>query len=996
MSTYSEDNLDVAVIGMSARFPMAKNVKEFWENIIQGKDCITRDKSKNKINYIAAYGKVEDIEYFDADFFGFNSREAMNSDPQQRFMLEGIYEALEDAGYNSNKYKGKIGLYSTCDEHLYIWNCLMREMGDWYLNYHLSEFNLDGTFNTLIAYKLNLQGPCVLSKYACASSLAAIHQAYQGLLNYECDMAVAGGVCLEPEQEGYNCFDSTVSRSGYTKSFDEEADGMVRGSGQGIVILKRLEDALKDNDKIIALIKGTNLNNDGNRKVGFSAPSVQGQEEAILDALTIANVKPSEVGYFETHGTGTVLGDTVELRALKNVFMENPKDEKVYIGSVKSNIGHTSTASGVANFVKACLMLNKKIIPASINFIKPNSELLEEDCPVVVNNKLRNWESNKTRIAGVSSFGMGGANAIVILSEYQQEPRSRQMSEEELFVISAKTDISLKNYRLKLAEFLRENDVNLKDMAYTLQVGRGDFEKKFYTVCGDKNRLIESLESIDNKRSITNNSKNKKKIVFAFSGAGSHGDTIGKELYESNNIFKKEMDTCLIIAKEITGEDFKQYYVSYDGTKKDLSDNQLAGMIITFAAGYSLAKVWIESGVKPDIIVGHSLGEYIGACISGVFTLETALKVIIKRAELFTKLPEGSMLGVALTKEKLEPMLTEGVTIGAENGNKRFLVTGLMPHIKHFEDILEQNKISYLRLPVNRAGHCPAVNEISDEFREVLKEVSFGVATIPIVSTYTGNLVKENQMSTADYWINQMMNPVKFGSAIKEIAAEDDLIFIEIGLSDQLTELIRKTIVGNKSLSALSSIKEFKAPNSREGFLNAVGKLYCKDVEIYWEKLYDQKPYRVSLPTYQFDRKPYWKYKKYINGENNTVILGDTKQVSNVDETGKTEEDLSECRNSTDKVLKEIIKEVLGVEEISIYDDLYECGFDSLSVVFVTSKVETILGKRISMKDIYSITTIAELSDLLETKEVEVDVSDNENEVVQNPSKDIDDIFGEI
>ncbi|MFT8349951.1 beta-ketoacyl synthase N-terminal-like domain-containing protein [Clostridium saccharoperbutylacetonicum] len=996
MCADAENNLDVAIIGMSARLPKASNVEEFWQNILQGKDCITRDKSKDKLNYVGAYGKLDNIECFDADFFDFNKREAMNLDPQQRFMFEGIYEALEDAGYNSDKYDGKVGLYSTYDEQLYIWNYLMRQKGDWYLNYHLAEINLGGTFSTRIAYKFNFQGPCIMSKYACASSLAAIHQAYQGLLNYECDMAVAGGVCIEPQQDGCVSLDTTISRSGYTKAFDEEADGLVKASGMGVIILKRLEDAVKDHDNIIAILKGTNVNNDGNRKVGFSAPSVQGQEEVISDALAIADIEPSEVGYFETHGTGTVLGDSVELRALKNVFQENNEDEKVYIGSVKSNIGHTSTASGVINVIKASLMLKEKMMPPSINFKKPNSELLEEGCPVVVNDRLRKWESNKTRIAGTSSFGMGGANAIAILSEYEQEPHENILKK-ELFVVSGKTEDALKNNCLKLAEYLEKKDVNLEDMAYTLQVGRGNLEKKYYAVSDNKNDLIKKLKMIDKKGPTSNGEKAKKKIAFAFSGSGSHKYSIGKELYESNNIFKREMDKCFDIIKNISGQDLKEYYKNYDFEKDDLSDEHVTGMLITFIVGYSLAKLWNEIGVKPDIIIGHSLGEYIGACIAGIFTLETAIKIIIKRTELFGTLPEGRMLAVAAPKEKIEELLTEGVTIGAENGSKRFLVTGLISDIENFENVLKENKLSYSKLPVVRAGHCSVVNKISDDFRQVLKEVKFEKSTISIVSTLTGNILKNNEISTIDYWIDQMCSPVKFYDAIKETALQNDIIFIEIGSSNQLTELIRKIILSNKSISAISSLKELKAEDSREGFLNAVGKLYSKNIEIDWDKLYNKKPYRISLPTYQFDRKVFWRYKPYFVGEKNEVLSSDTEEVSIINEEKESVEKSLKCDNITEKVLKDIFKDIFGVDEISIYDDIYEFGFDSLSVALVTSKIETALGKKISMKEIYSITTISELIEIIDNKEVECNTFENEEVKEEKDTiKNINDIFDEI
>lgn len=978
MSSSEENNYEVAIVGISARYPKSPNVAAFWDNIEHGRDCITREPEKNKEPYVAAYGKIDNIKEFDADFFGMNQREAAIADPQQRFLLEGVYEALEDAGYNSLRYSGKIGLYSSCDEHIYVWNCIQQEQGSWYQNYELSKIYADGTFNTQIAYKLNLQGPAVLLKYACASSLTAVHYAYQGLLNYECDMAIAGGVSIEPEQEGYYCYDATLSRSGYTRTFDANADGFVPGAGQGVIVLKRLEEAIEDHDHIYAVIKGTNVNNDGNRKAGLPAPSVQGQEEAILDVLDLAGVSADDVDYFETHGTATVLGDSVELRALKNVFDGRASKDKVYIGSVKTNIGHTNVASGIANVIKVALMMQHNKLVPSLYYETPNDELTEADCPLEVIQTSGPWPREKRAVAGVSAFGLGGANAIAVLAQAPEIKRKEEIKKSHVFVLSGKTQKALEENAVNLAKYLENNEISLEDAAYTLQVGRGEFKyrKSFVADCR------ESLRVALKKPMAVKGQDGRKKIVFVFSGSGSQGETIGKECYLSFPVFKEAVDQCFHYAGKILGEDLHEDFLQYEEKKAEFEQNPKKGMILTFTIGYALAKLWESIGVIPDVILGHSLGEYIGASIAGIFTIEEAMTVIAKRAELFDKLPEGTMLNVALSKEEIEPLLPKGVSIGAENDKKRVMLTGLKEDVEQIYPVLKEKKILYSKLGVNRAGHCDSVNMIRDEFKEVLSKVKFAPANIPIVSSYLAKYTDNSEMETADYWLEQMSHPVAFYDSVQMLAKEDNVCFLEIGSSSQMTMLIRKSIKGNSSKIAVSSLAETKTDDAREGFLTAVGKLWEAGLQIKWEACYENLPYRISLPTYAFQRKSYWRYKKIFRNEENFEIKTDNETESSIEQEINPKQD---CRNAMDQTIISIFKEVLGLEQISIYENLYELGFDSLSTVLITSKIERSIGEKITMNEIYSVTTILEISDLL-TAKVEA----------KKKTKDVNDLFEDL
>ena len=979
MNTQEISDYDVAIIGMSGRFPMASNIEQFWSNIINGKDCISREPEKNNRNYIAAYGKLDNIEYFDADFFNMTRREALDSDPQQRFLLEGIYEALEDAGCNLKNYDGRVGLFASCDEHVYVWNYIMTQPGDWHDNYHQFMFNCDGTFLTKIAYKLNLQGPTMLVKYACASSLAAIHVAYEGLLNYDYDIAVAGGVSIEPEQDGYYTSDQTLSRGGVVRSFDKKADGFVPGHAQGVIIMKRLKDAIKDHDHIISVIKGTSANNDGNRKVGFAAPSVSGQEECIWDALSISNSEIDDISYIETHGTATVLGDSVELRALKNVFYE--KKDPLMIGSVKANIGHTNAAAGVSNIIKVSLMLKNKVLPPSINFDEPNDELLEKGCPIKVNDKLIPWEANKTRMAAISAFGMGGANAIAVLSEYIGKNQSDITNEKRLFVVSAKTDTALNNNCEKLKEYFEKKEVQITDAAYTLQVGREHFQKRYSFIASNKEEALNKLNKKINPSTISKN----RNIIFAVTGSGSLGESIGYELYKENKIFKEELDNCFKIIKDKYNIDCKKSFLELKEGITETLKSPVINMLLTYSVGYCIGKLWINIGVEPDVLIGHSLGEYICATLAGIFSLDEALKLIVSRATLFEKLPEGRMLSVLAKKEDVEPILPEGVTIGAINAEKRLMLTGYVNDIEKAKEILREHKITSIMLNVARAGHCEIVRSICDDYEKILNEIKFKPAKYKIFSSCLAKFNENNEMSTPQYWINQLCEPVLFYKSVQKLASENT-IWIEIGTSDQLTPCIRKTIIKDKTSKVVPSVTLEKG-DTNAGFLSAIGKLWESGHEFDWDIFYKEQPYKTQLPTYSFERKPYWRYKKVTNG---TAIIEEKSEFVEEKNTESSFNEVTQARNELDKVLIRIFKDALELESLNIYEDLFELGFDSLTIVIILKQIETELNKTITLKEIYNYTNIAQISDYIST--LDETVADKES-IEDINKKSIDDLF---
>ena len=980
-----EDSLDIAVIGMSARVPKAKNYREFWKNICEGKDCITRNEALKKPNFIAAYGKLDDIEYFDADFFGIKAAEAMNIDPQQRCIMEGIYQALEDAGYTSDGYKGKIGLFLTSDEHLYIWNYLMRTKGEWLLNYHESELYLDGTFSTFIAYHFNIQGPCAITRYACASSLACLHNAYQALLNYECDMAIVGGVNIEPEQEGCNYYASTVSQSGYLRPFDENADGLIKASGQGVVILKRIADAYNDHDNIVALVKGTCVNNDGNRKAGFAAPSVQGQTEAIATALSLAEVKPAQVGYFESHGTATVLGDTVELRALKNVFSSGDRKEPLMIGSVKSNIGHTSTASGVINIIKTAMMLrNKKLVP-TINHKTPNSELRTEGCPLKVNTEYRDWESDEDRIAGISAIGMGGANAIAVLSEYKDERKTEKNNNSQLFIFSAKKKESLDMVIGDMREFFAgNNDTDMEDAAYTLQTGRGSFDEKFFVTARTAGELSDRLSAYSKSLGTDMSGSD---VIFVFGGAGTQSDEMCLSLYNTIPEFKKYADECFDIYEKCTGIPVKERYISGEMQHSEKEEERF---MLLFTVEYALAKYWSSLGINAECMIGHSFGEYAAACIAGVFSLEDAIRILIERGKLYSEIPEGAMLSVSADREKIETLLENGITVSAENGRNRIMLSGTAEAIDSFSAKLSAMKINNSRLPVNKAGHCEMVSVISDRFRKVLEGISFSPAKIEMIPT-CHNIEREKAHVTPDYWIKQMETTVEFRKAVREAADKyPNAIFIEISAVNQLNDLVKREVGINKGYATAASVSRGEFSDDREAFLNTVGKMWSCGIAIDWEKLYTSKPYKTALPTYRFSGKPYWRYKKYTVTDNAGIVTEDNFHA--VSDKDMSITPAANKMTDTEKAIWSIINEITGFEEFDTEPDLYELGMDSLSAVLLVSKIESVLHKKIGMQEVYSSHTVKDMAAVLDRTEETIADAPEETADLSEP-EDINALF---
>ncbi len=888
MSGADTFSYDIAVIGMAGRFPGARNVEEFWRNLREGVESVSffsdeellgrgvSAESLSDADYVKAGAVVEDAEQFDAPFFNFTPREAEMTDPQHRLFLEHAWQALETAGYDAEKYAGRIGVFAGESVNSYLLHNLLpqREL-----------IESVGVFQTLIgndrdhlatqtAYRLNLKGPCLNIQTACSTSLVAVHVACQSLLNRECDMALAGGVSVGvPQGQGALYQEGgIVSPDGHCRAFDARAGGTVKGSGVGVVVLKRLSDALADGDCIEAVIKGSAVNNDGSLKVGYTAPSVEGQAGVIEEALAAASVEAASIGYVEAHGTGTALGDPIEIAALTQAFgLEGDAQGSCAVGSLKTNIGHLDAAAGVAGLIKTVLSLKHREIPPSLHFEQPNPNIDFSRTPFYVNTKLSAWESNGApRRAGVSSFGIGGTNAHVVVEEAPAREPSGASRTHRLLTFSAKTAAALENMTANLASYLKERpEVELADVAYTLQLGRRDFAHRRAFVCRDAREAVGVLESADAGRTQSGvHEGTAPSVVFMFPGQGSQYTRMGRELYESEPTFRREVERCAgVLGAEASLDLLGALYG--DADTDEAAAARLVQTAVTqpalFVVEYALAKTLMEWGVRPAAMIGHSVGEYVAACLAGVFSLEDALRLVSARGRLMQQMPAGAMLAVPLSEQGLLPYLSERVSVAAINGPTMCVVSGAPAEIQNTEARLAAEGVASSRLHTSHAYHSEMMQPVVGQFELEVAAIRLHAPRVPFISTLTGTWIKPEEATDAAYWSRQLRAPVRFAAGVAELLKEHGRILLEVGPGRSLSTLARQQQNGSKQNGSagrlvLSTLARPRAKESElRGLLETLGRLWVAGIAVDWETFYfGQRRRRVTLPTYPFERKRHW------------------------------------------------------------------------------------------------------------------------------------------
>ncbi|AVM22922.1 type I polyketide synthase [Bacillus pumilus] len=862
--------LEVAVVGMACRFPGAKNIHHFWDNLANGREFITffskeelleagvEKEALDHEQYVRAKGAVDQHDHFDADFFGYSQREAEVMDPQIRMFHEVAWESLEDAGYNPETYQEPIGLFGAASANLY-WQAASMLMRTNHSSEQFAAVQLtDKDFmNTKVSYKLNLKGPSVAVDTACSSSLTAIHMAARALITGECKMALAGGVTITtPHKKGYMYQEGMImSPDGHCRAFDEQAEGTVGGEGCGVVVLKSLKQALKDKDHIYGVIKGSAYNNDGGRKVGYTAPSIEGQSEVIKKALNISRVEAESISYIEAHGTGTTLGDPVEIESLKKAF-QTDKKQFCAIGSVKTNIGHLDSAAGVAGFIKTALSLYHQILPPSLHYKKPNPKIDFESSPFYVNTTPVPWTKTEQPLrAGVSSFGVGGTNVHLIMEEAPAADKPSVERDHELMVISARSKQAVQKSAEQMTSYLKEQKrVTLSEAAFTLQEGRKHFPYR-QAFLADPDRTFQSAGQ-------PQKAFQQPAVVWMFSGQGAQYVNMGKDLYEKDPEFKQMLQKCFAIILSLSGVEIEN--VLYPTTEEEfikaeqLMQQTSYTQIILFSFEYALASKLMGLGIRPHYFIGHSIGEITAACVAGIIHLEDAIRIVLKRGSLMQKMPRGEMAGVSLSAEEIEHDLPEGVELSAVNSSQLSVVSGSSERLQIYLEQAEKRGASVQTLKTSHAFHTSMMAEASEQFKHVLSEITYQQGEIPILSNVTGNWLTNEQASSPDYWASHIRQPVLFSQGLETLLGLGEVVFIEVGPGHTLTQFVKRheDYDVNKA-AAVSLVRHPKEQAADDEYMKkAIGKLWSFGVEPNWSAVRKEKaPYRVSLPTYPFEHQ---------------------------------------------------------------------------------------------------------------------------------------------
>lgn len=959
---------EVAIIGMAGRFPGASSIDELWEILSNGKETISffkpdeLDKTipkslRNDPLYVKARGIVPSAKEFDAKFFGINPKLAEAMDPQQRLFLEIAWEALEQTGYLPKHYKGNIGVYAGTGTNTYYKNNifpnteLLNQIGHLQVN----TVNEKDYIATRTAYHLNLKGPAVSIHSACSTSLLAIAEAVKAIRNGQCDIALAGGSSVtSPINSGHLYQEgSMLSSDGHCRSFDTEAKGTVFSDGAGVVLLKNMEAAISDGDYIYGKIKGVGINNDGGAKGSFTAPSVDGQADAISRALNDAKVSPSTISYVETHGTATPLGDPIEIEGLHNAFGKQNTNNYCAIGSIKSNMGHLTAAAGVAGLIKTILSIDYKQIPPSLGFKKPNPSINFKNSPFFVNTKLRDWNIGEgVRRAGISSFGVGGTNVHIIVEEHIM---NRKVSDKgrsvQLLPWSAKSETSLKNYGNELANFIKNNSsVSLADLSYTLKITKDSFKHRKFILAGTNIEASEKL--LKEETNISSYSTELKiipnEIIFLFPGQGSQFLNMGKALYLHENVFRKAVDTCNEFLISNFKIDIKQIIYSEDNSIK--AENKLKNTRFTqpalFVVEYALAKLWMSWGIQPTVFCGHSIGEFVGAHLAGIFSLEDALKLITIRGKLVSELPKGSMLSIRLSKKELDQVLPNTLSIAAINSDKLCVVSGLESDIHDFSITLKKQNIPCQLLATNHAFHSAMMNPILETFNKEVEKIKLNAPKIPIISTVTGTFLTDSEAINPEYWTNHLRETVQFSKAMDSILKLDDSILLEVGPGKVLTTLARqkRALKSRIVLSSLTIPK--KDEDAYPELLNTLGQLWLNGIEPNWNNFYKgQLRQKLRLPTYIFDRKPCWVDPIEYNQPTNINTLNTDIPLSKLDPLTEDTNKITPMRKPI--ILKKISELILNASGIELENSDYnynflELGLDSLILtqIAITCKKE--------------------------------------------------------
>ncbi len=969
ISANVEQSKNIAIIGMAARFPGAKNLDEFWNNLVEAKDISSvfspdelqasgiDPKEFKDPDYVPKGIFLEDAACFDAAFFGYLPKEAALMDPQHRIFLECAYHALEDAGYKPQRNHLKIGVFGGVARNTYLINNVLTHP-----NYFKSidDFQLGITLEkdfpaTRVAYKLNLKGPAINIQTACSTSGVAVHLACQSILTGDSDMTIVGGGRIQPplasghlHKEGH-----ALSPDAYCRTFDEQANGMVRGHGMAFIVLKKLEKAIADGDHIHAVIKGTAINNDGSEKIGFTAPSIQGQSEVIIRAYQNANINPETVSYIEAHGTGTAIGDPIEFSGLSKAFGTFTSQKQFcHIGSVKANIGHLDAGACVAGIIKTILAMQHKAIPPLMHFQKANPQLNIGQSPFIINKKTIHWKKGEhPRRAGVSSFGLGGTNAHIVLEEASPSIKKDSEKSHQLLLFSAKSETALMRIKEQYSNYFDNNKKPFSTIAHTLQVGRRHFENRFFLIAKDAEDAKQKFTDPEAAQLFYKKAKEKnQKIAFLFPGGGAQYTSMGFELFQQEPLFKKSVLECLDILKEDYQLDYFDilYPKNQEQRNRPITD-PLEGITLLFTVEYATAKLWESWGIVPSELIGHSLGEYTAACISGVFSLRAALGIVATRGKLFQTLKGGGMLSVALPEKDLQKYLYKDISIAAINKPDNCVLSGSNAALDQIQEVLVSLDISHSRLHISVAAHSAIVEPILEEFGKYLEGVKFSPPKIPLISNVSGRFADSEKIQTPSYWLDHLKQTVRFSDGIETLLNLENRILLETGPGQTLSTFTRQHPAKKDNQLVLASIRHPKEPTNDYAFiLKSIGQLWLSGVDIQWSALHHHLPGRIPLPKYPFERTRHW-----INPKHQKII----ESYTSMNQSDKHKDGARQIkrRDLVLENLKDIFHQLSGINKDQLHDStsFLELGFDSLFLTQAVAKIKKQLPVKINFRQLF-------------------------------------------
>ncbi|RFD26845.1 polyketide synthase [Mycobacterium uberis] len=989
----------IAVVGMAGKFPGANDVSAFWTNLRRGKESIVTlseqelrdngvsDKTLADPAYVRRAPLLDGIDEFDADFFGLPPLAAQVLDPQHRLFLQCAWHALEDAGCDPAQFDGSIGVYGTSSPSGYLLHNLLSHRDPHTVlaeGLNFDQFSLflqnDKDFlATRISHAFNLRGPSIAVQTACSSSLVALHLACLSLLSGECDMALAGGssLCI-PHRVGYwNSPGSMVSAVGHCRPFDVRADGTVFGSGVALVALKPLQAAIDAGDRIHAVIRGSAINNDGSMKMGYAAPNPAAQADVIAEAHAVAGVDSSTVSYVETHGTGTPLGDPIEIQGLKTAFevSQTPRPGPCVLGSVKSNIGHLEVAAGIASLVKTILCLKNKAIPATLHYTSPNPELRLDQTTFVVQSKYGPWEWDGVRRAGVSSFGVGGTNVHVVLEEAPvEESVTITPTVPQVILLSAQTAAALGQSRAALAAVLEKSSgPDLSDVAYTL-AGRRKHRITMAAVVHDREHAVTVLRAAEHDNvfvgesgadaergaadTVTTIALGSDRVVFLFPGQGAQHVEMAKGLYDTESVFAEHFDTCAAGFREAMGG-LDLHSVIFNGTTTDLERIDRSQPAL-FTVEYALAKLVNSYGVSAGAYIGYSTGEYIAATLAGVFDLETAIKTVSLRARLMRESPPGAMIAVALGPDNITEYLTEyavkGVELSAVNDPSNCVVAGPKDQIRAFSQRLNEAEIPVRRVRATHAFHTSSMDPMLGEFSEFLSRQQLHVPCTPLLSNLTGTWMSEQQVTDPESWARQISSTIRFADELDVVLSQPGRVLVEVGPGGSLTGSAMRQ---PKWSSGHRTVRLMRHPlqntDDRDTFLRALGELWSAGIEVDWTSRRSTRPHLVSLPGYPFARQRHWV-------EPNHTVWTQALGVCSDSAAGSTTGDgAPNGESQTEATLQRIWSQCLGVSSVDRNANFFDLGGDSLMAISISMAAAN-EGLTITPQDMYEHPTLASLT----------------------------------